>query len=91
MSVDREETERMELCEGLARSGMSYRELWRRQFGVGGDATALELEAYLLGLLRMDAHQHDLIAQALNEHFMDLGQDHPVPYSSLADADPFER
>jgi hypothetical protein len=32
------------------------------QVAVGGDASALELEAYLLGLL-------------------DLGQDHPVPYS----------
>ncbi len=47
----------------------------------GGDASPLELEAYLLGFLVLDPHQHDVIAQALNEHFLDLGQDHPVPYS----------
>ena len=66
---------------GLTRSGLTYQELWWRQVAVGGDASPLELEAYLLGLLELDPHQHDLIAQALNEHFLDLGQDHPMPYS----------
>jgi hypothetical protein len=53
---------------------------------VGGDASPLELEAYLLGLLAIDPHQHDVIAQALNEHFLDCGQDHPVPYSERWDS-----
>jgi hypothetical protein len=75
---------RMHLLAGMTRSGMSYRELWWRQVAVGGDASPLELEAYLLGLLRLDPYQHDLIAQALNEHFLEQGDDHPVPYS-----DPF--
>jgi hypothetical protein len=72
---------REQLEAGLLRSGLTYQELWWRQVAVGGDASPLELEAYLLGLLRLDPHQHDLIAQALNEHFLDLGQDHPIPYS----------
>jgi hypothetical protein len=72
---------RQQLEAGLIRSGLTYQELWWRQVAVGGDASPLELEAYLLGLLELDPHQHDLIAQALNEHFLDLGQDHPMPYS----------
>jgi hypothetical protein len=72
---------RQQLEAGLIRSGLTYQELWWRQVAVGGDASPLELEAYLLGLLDLDPHQHDLIAQALNEHFLDLGQDHPMPYS----------
>jgi hypothetical protein len=72
---------RQQLEAGLIRSGLTYQELWWRQVAVGGNASPLELEAYLLGLLELDPHQHDLIAQALNEHFLDLGQDHPMPYS----------
>ena len=65
---------------GLAASGMSFQELWLRQLEVGGDAGRLEVEAYVLGLLELDRHQHDLLAQALNEHFIECGQDHPVRY-----------
>lgn len=71
----------MSLEAGMSRSAMSFEELWLRQVAVGGHAGELEVEAYLLGLLNMDDYQHDLIAQALNEHFVELGQDHPVGYS----------
>ncbi|HEX8095531.1 hypothetical protein [Jatrophihabitans sp.] len=65
---------------GLDLSGMSMNELWLRQVSVGGTAGSLETEAYLLGLLTPDPYQYDLLAQALNEHFVELGQDHPVGY-----------
>ena len=81
MAEDRQERGRLQLEAGLTRSGLSYQELWWRQVAVGGDASPLELEAYLLGLLSIDPHQHDVIAQALNEYFLDRGEDHPVPYS----------
>jgi hypothetical protein len=63
---------------------MTYSELWLRQVALGGDADCLEVEAYLLGLLAADRHQHDLIAQALNECFLDQGEDHPVAYWDVA-------
>lgn len=47
----------------------------------------LELEAYVLGLLVPDDFQHNLIAQALNEYFIDVGQDHPVGYRDTAVAE----
>jgi hypothetical protein len=83
MNDDELAHERSILESGFLKSGLSYHELWWRQLCVGGDASSLELEAYLLGLLKLSPYQHDLIAQALNEHFLDLGQDHPVAYTDL--------
>ncbi len=71
----------LSLFQGTVLSGLSYEEIWRRQSVFGGAAGPLEVEAYILGLLRPDAHQHDLIAQAINEHFLDRGENHPVAYS----------
>jgi hypothetical protein len=42
------------------------------------------VEAYVLGLLSADSYQHNLIAQALNEHFIELGKNHPVGYREVA-------
>ncbi len=76
-----DDVEELSLFEGLALSGMTNEQVWLRQVGVGGDAADIEVEAYILGLLDTDAHQHDLIAQALNEYFVDHGGNHPVQYS----------
>ncbi len=81
MDARRQGLHRQELENGFSRSGLSYQALWWRQLAVGGDASSLELEAYVLGLLNLSPHQHDLIAQALNEHYLDHDQDHPVAYS----------
>lgn len=70
----------LSLEDGLDLSGMSVNELWLRQVSVGGTAGSLETEAYVLGLLSADRYQHDVLAQALNEHFLELGQDQPVGY-----------
>jgi hypothetical protein len=56
---------------------MSPAELWIRYYAVGGDAAELEVEAYALDLLVPDDYQHNLIAQALNEHFLDRHEDIP--------------
>ena len=69
------------LQDGMTRSDMTFEELWLRQISVGGQAAELEIEAYVLGLLQVDSYQHDVIAQALNEHFVERGEDHPVGYS----------
>jgi len=74
----------MSLLDGLQLSGLTYPELWLRYVAVSGTIGALELEAYVLGLLVPDDHQHNLIAQALNEHFLEAGQDHPVAYRETA-------
>jgi hypothetical protein len=60
---------------------LSHGELWMRYFGLGGKSTGLELEAFLYGALKPSEHDHDMIAQALNERFVEMGGNHPVPYA----------
>ena len=55
-------------------------ELWLRYFELGGMSTALQLEAILYGALLASPHDYDVIAHALNERFVELGGNHPVPY-----------
>jgi hypothetical protein len=59
---------------------LTRRELWLRYFELGGMSTALEMEAFLYGALVPSAHDYDVIAHALNERFVELGGNHPVPY-----------
>jgi hypothetical protein len=68
------------LQEGLDLADISIEQLWLEQVGLGGTVGLLETEAYVLGLLEADAYRHNLLAQALNEHFLEIGQDHPVAY-----------
>ncbi len=63
------------------RVGLSHTDLWLRYCEVGGMSNALEVEACLFGTLVPSAHDHDLLAQALNDRFVELGGNHPVPYS----------
>jgi hypothetical protein len=55
-------------------------ELFMRYFELGGMSTAFQLEAFLHGALEPSPHDHDVIAHALNERFVELGGNHPVPY-----------
>ena len=61
---------------------LSQSELWLRYFELGGMSSALELQAILYGALQPSVHEHDVIAHALNERFVELGGNHPVPYAS---------
>lgn len=62
-------------------AGLTHGELWLRYFELGGMSTAFQLEAFLFGALRPSARDHDVIAHALNERFVELGGNHPVPYA----------
>lgn len=59
---------------------MSFDELWLAYFALGGARPPDMVRSYLGGTatLPMD---YDVLAQALNERFVDSGGDHPVPYS----------
>ncbi len=64
-------------------AGLSLDELWLRYFELGGMSSPVELEAHLYGALTPTDHNHDLIAHALNERFVELGRNHLVPYSTV--------
>jgi hypothetical protein len=58
---------KLTLKDELDRSGMSSDELHMRYFAIGGQRTALEVEAFVYGAMLPDSYEHDLIAQALND------------------------
>jgi hypothetical protein len=61
---------------------LSLPELWLRYFGLGGMNTESELGDHLDEIpgRAFDDGQHDVVVQALNERFMELHLDHPIPY-----------
>lgn len=71
----------MSLRAGLALSGMSYERLWFDYLGLGGTFGLKGLIAVLEGEREITAHEHNMIAQALNDHFTDHGHNHPVAYA----------
>jgi hypothetical protein len=62
------------------RAGLTHGDLFLRYFELGGMSTSLQLEAILYGALHPTPHDEEVIAHALNERFVELGGNHPVPY-----------
>jgi hypothetical protein len=52
-------------------SGLTLNDLWLNYIAIGGTASKAEVAAYARGLACPDSYQHNMIAQAINEHFMD--------------------
>ncbi len=65
-------------------SGLSHPDLWIRYFALGGMSTPAEVETYLRYGVAPSSHDHDILAQALNERFSELGRNHPVHYAGAA-------
>jgi hypothetical protein len=59
---------------------LSVEELWWRYFGLGGMNTAPQLDALLHGSVEPGAHEYNLMAAALNEHFMAFDPSRFIPY-----------
>jgi diguanylate cyclase (GGDEF)-like protein len=55
-------------------AGLSHAELWVRYFELGGRASPLELEAYLLGALQPATRDLDLVVHALDERLGEAGR-----------------
>lgn len=62
-------------------AALSEPDLWLRYFELGGMSTPAEVDSYLRCASTPSAHEHDMLAHALNERFSELGRDHPVPYA----------
>ncbi len=62
-------------------AGLSAPELWRRYVELGGMSTSDEVESILRLEVLPTAHDHDVLAHALNERFTELGGNHPVRYA----------
>jgi hypothetical protein len=69
------------LQAGREQAGLSNRNLWISYYALGGMADPETLDAYLVGDAIPDDAEYDVIAQTLNESFVEAGADHPVPYA----------
>lgn len=65
-------------------SGLTTPELWLRYFGLGGMRTQPEIEAILSFAAVPSAHDHDVLAHALNERFIELGGTCHIGYGGAA-------
>ena len=58
-------------------------DLWVAYFALGGNAGKYEMELYLNGIGAMSAHEHNVLAQAINERLADLPSLPRAPYRQL--------
>jgi hypothetical protein len=73
------------LFDGMDLAGVTPDELWAAYAALGGMASPARLVRQVSGELPMDETEHDLVAQALNEWFLDHGVDSfPVAYTRPA-------
>jgi len=63
-------------------AGVTVADLWLRYFTLGGTNTRTDLKQLLRGDSAFGAGQYDVLAHALNERFVELDLDHPVPYAN---------
>ncbi|MGO4384206.1 hypothetical protein [Specibacter sp. RAF43] len=82
-----EDIQRRELRDALFGSGMALRTLWFKYFALGGNMGELEIEAYIFGAHAMPALERDLMAHAMNEHYMEQGRPNRVSYSRPSESD----
>jgi hypothetical protein len=61
-------------------SRLSVAGLWLRYFALGGEASEMEVDAYLNGALALPAFQHDMLAHAINERLDEIAPPR-APYS----------
>ena len=65
---------------GLERAQWTTSDLWIAALAVGGDLRHRDVEQIARGDRQATPLEHDILATALNDHFTDLGEDHPIRY-----------
>ncbi len=56
-------------------------DIWFGYVGVGGNASLQQVQNWLTGVAEPGDRDHDLMAQAFNDCFVDQGMNHPVAYA----------
>jgi hypothetical protein len=68
------------LDDARRRLGLSHYDLWVRYIGVGGTRDAHAVRSYLTGRVILTDGDHDHLAVALNEAFVDAGHRQRLRY-----------
>ena len=82
------EEDRARLVKAFISSQLRIEQLWLAYFALGGSAGRYEVEAYLAGLMPMSAHEHNVLAQAVNERLAELPPPPRAPYREPGDDEP---
>jgi hypothetical protein len=61
-------------------AGLNVAGLWLRYVAIGGEASELEVDAYLNGAMALTPFQHDMLAHAINERLDEIAPP-KAPYS----------
>ena len=69
-----------DLTVAYAATGLRIDELWVGCFALGGNVGRYEIEAYLAGLMPISAHEHNVVAQVVNERLAELSSPARAPY-----------
>ena len=71
----------LSLRDGMRHARWRNEDLWVASVALGGNFAQRDVERITSGDLAPSSHQYDVLAAALNDHFSDVGIDHPVRYS----------
>lgn len=80
MSQHSPDEDRRRLVKAFESSQLRIEELWLAYYALGGNAGRYEVEAYLAGLMPLSAHEHNVLAQAVNERLAELPPPPRAPY-----------
>jgi hypothetical protein len=67
------------LQRGYGLTGWTVEQLWIAAMGIGGSMDSRDVEGITSGAKAATPAEHDVLAAALNDHFVERNQDHPIP------------
>jgi hypothetical protein len=67
------------LQRGIRDAQWSVRDLWVAMVSIGGNLRYRAVERIADGDQAATPREHDVLASALNDYFVERGEDHPVP------------
>jgi hypothetical protein len=65
---------------GLRLARWTISDLWIAAVAIGGAFSHHDIDQIASGQRQATPTEHDILAAAMNEHFLDHGYDHPVAY-----------
>jgi hypothetical protein len=68
------------LRDGMRDAGWRTEDLWVASVAMGGNLAQRDIERITAGTATLSPGEHDILAAALNDHFTERGEDHPVRY-----------
>ena len=77
------EHQSLSLADGMRQTRMTYPRLWMLYLTLGGAGTQADVQHHVESGDCPDDHEHNVLAQALNDAYLEAGHDHPVAYRHL--------